>query len=156
MVKLKTSSLLMAIYLLLNFRIFLRGQRAQHYESLEAGFQHLLRGEDESIDVGATGTEAVQMAATLAQKLKDKFPKVRQKQKPTVVLRNLQKVLDKGLITAKGSRCHRNFLMTIGYSRNICPKSPKNVSHCMKYLEKNLKVCDFLEEICIPNFAKMG
>ena len=56
----------------------------------------------------------------------------------TVVLRNLQKVLDKGPITAKGLRCHRNSLAIVGYSRDMCPKSPKNVSHCIKYLEKTL------------------
>ena len=57
----------------------------------------------------------------------------------TVVLRNLQKVLDKGPISAKGLRCHRYSLATIGYSRDICPKSPKNVSYCIRYLRENLE-----------------
>ena len=74
----------------------------------------------------------------------------------TVVLRNLQKVLDTGRISAKGLRCHRNSLATIGYSRDICPKSPKNVSYCIRYLEKTLKICEFFDEICISDFAKMG
>jgi len=74
----------------------------------------------------------------------------------TVVLRNLQKILDKGPISAKGLRCHRNSLATIGYSRYICPKSPKNVSYCIKYLEKTLNICEFFDEICISDFAKMG
>ena len=74
----------------------------------------------------------------------------------TVVLRNLQKVLNKGPISAKGLRCHRNSLATIGYSRDICPKSPKNVSYCIRYLEKTLKICEFFDEICISDFAKMG
>ena len=39
-----------------------------------AGFQHMLRGEEE-IEVGTSGVEAVQMLASSAQKLKDKFPK---------------------------------------------------------------------------------
>ena len=39
-----------------------------------AGFQHMLRGEEE-IEVGTPGVEAVQMLASSAQKLKDKFPK---------------------------------------------------------------------------------
>ena len=74
----------------------------------------------------------------------------------TVVLRNLQKVLVNGPITAKGLRYHRNSLATIGYSRDMCPKSPKIVSHCIEYLEKTLKICEFFHEICISDFAKMG
>ena len=74
----------------------------------------------------------------------------------TVVLRNLQKVLDKGPISAKGLRCHRNSLATIGYSRDSFPKSQKNVSYCIRYLEKTLKICEFFYEICISDFAKMG
>ena len=38
----------------------------------------------------------------------------------------------------------------------MCPKSPKNVSHCIKYLEKTLKICYFFQRICISDFAKMG
>ena len=52
----------------------MRGQRSQIYEALETCFQHMLRGEEE-IEVGSSGLEAVQMAASSAQKLKDKFPK---------------------------------------------------------------------------------
>ena len=43
----------------------------------------------------------------------------------TIILRKMQKVLDKSPITYKGLRCHKFCLTTIEYSRDMCPKSPK-------------------------------
>ena len=36
----------------------------------------------------------------------------------------------------------------------MCPKSPKNVSHHIRYLEKTLKICEFFLKICNSDFAK--
>ena len=50
----------------------------------------------------------------------------------------------------------QKYLKTIGYNRDMCPKSPKNVSHYIEYLEKTLKMCEFFDKLCISDFAKMG
>ena len=49
----------------------------------------------------------------------------------------LQKVLDTSPITTTGFCCHKISLAKVGYSRDMCPKQPKKVSHYVKILEKN-------------------
>ena len=49
----------------------------------------------------------------------------------------LQKVLDISPITTTGFCCHKISLAKVGYSKDMCPKQPKKVSHYVKILEKN-------------------
>ena len=49
----------------------------------------------------------------------------------------LQKVLDTSPITTTGFCCHKISLAKVGYSKDMCPKQPKKVSHYVKILEKN-------------------
>ena len=57
----------------------------------------------------------------------------------TIILRKMQKVLDKSPITYKGLRCHKFCLTTIEYSRDMCPKSPKKCQSLHKISRENLK-----------------